>query len=112
MEENSGVSAKSLSKSLNGFTVPFLMKALALPTGILDLTRMSRWSGAPMGGRYKACFSTVPSEWQLSLGPTAEMYLFSFNLRISSFLPLAGGGHCEMPALQHLTKAFLGTSDT
>lgn len=65
-----------------------------------------------MGGRYKACFSTIPSEWQLSLGPTAEMYLFNFNLRISSFLPLAGGGHCEMPALQHLTKAFLGTSDT
>ena len=108
MEENSGVSAKSLSRNLNRFTVPFLMKALALPTGTLDLTGRSRWNAAPTKKQYKAHFSTVPSTWHLSLRPIAEMYLFNFNLRISPFLPVARWGNCELSAFQHLTKVFLG----
>ena len=108
MEENSGVSAKSLSRNLNRFTVPFLMKALALPTGTLDLTGRSRWNAAPAERQYKAHFPTVPSTWLLSLGPIADMYLFNFNLRISPFLPLARWGDCELSAFQHLTKVFLG----
>lgn len=51
MEENSGVSAKSLRKNLNGFTALFLMKTLTLPIETPGLTRMSRWHGVATGGQ-------------------------------------------------------------
>lgn len=41
MEENSGVSAKSLSKNLKRFTALFLMKTLVLPLGAPALSRLS-----------------------------------------------------------------------
>lgn len=41
MEENSGVSAKSLSKNLKGFTALFLMKTLVPPIGAPALSRLS-----------------------------------------------------------------------
>lgn len=40
MEENSGVSAKSLSNNLKRFTVPFLMETLVLPIGAPALSRL------------------------------------------------------------------------
>lgn len=83
MEENSGVSAKSLHKDLNGFTVPFLMKALTLPTGALDLTRLSRRNGALIGGWHRHAS-------QLSLPScTSHLYLqqrFISLILISDYL--------------------------